>query len=119
MYVIPYVSTSGTSGTASTPALTGNIDNFKLVDDGALKLTIDGVAVQLSNLNFTGITTVDDIIEVILAKTPDCFITQPTTNVIKFTSKSIGTTSTKTESAHGKLRAESRCILLMKSFRNL
>lgn len=35
------------------------------------------------------------------------------------TEKVIGTTSTKTESAHGKLRAESRCILLMKSFRNL
>ena len=35
------------------------------------------------------------------------------------TEKSIGTTSTKTESAHGKLRAESRCILLMKSFGNL
>lgn len=94
LYVIPYVATSGTQGTATTPALTGNIDNFKLVDDGALKLTIDGVAVQLSNLNFTGITTVDDIIEVILSKTPDCFITQPTTNVVKFTSKSIGTTST-------------------------
>jgi len=94
LYIVPYVATSGTQGTASTAAITGNINNFKTVDDGALKLTIDGVAVQLSNLNFTGITTTDDIIEVILAKTPDCFITQPTTNVVKFTSKTVGTTST-------------------------
>jgi len=94
LFVIPYVATNGTQGTASTPALTGNIDNFKLVDDGALKLTIDGVAVQLSNLNFTGITTVADIITVIEAQTPDCFVTEVATNIIKFTSKSIGTTST-------------------------
>src|SRR5574344_1035732 len=97
LYVIPYVATSGTSGTATTPNIIGNIDNFKTVDDGALKLTIDGVAVQLSNLNFTGITTIADIVDVIIAKTPDCFveaITGTSSAAVKFTSKLIGTTST-------------------------
>jgi hypothetical protein len=97
LYVIPYVATSGTQGTAETPNLIGNIDNFKLITDGALKLTIDGVAVQLSNLNFSGITTIADVVNVILSKTPDCFVeavTGTSTASVKFTSKLIGTTST-------------------------
>lgn len=97
LYVIPYVATNGTQGYAETPNIIGNIDNFKTVTDGALKLTIDGVAVQLSNLNFTGISTISDIVDVILAKTPDCFVeavTGTSTASVKFTSKSIGTTST-------------------------
>lgn len=93
LYVIPYVAESGTQGYAETPNIIGNIDNFKTVTDGALKITIDSHVTQLSNINFTGITDIDDIVSVILSKLPDCFVeavTGTSSAAVKFTSKLIG-----------------------------
>lgn len=94
LYVVPYVATSATSGTVSTEAISTNLDNFKSVTDGELQLIIDGVETKLTKMNFSGIKTVADIVKVILAKNPDCYIEATSDNKIKFTSKRFGTEST-------------------------
>lgn len=97
LYVIPYVATNGTSGYAKTADLSDNIDNFKSISNGQLKLVIDGVAHTFSKLNFQGISTLQDIANVILSKLPDCFIEveeetieEVTTQKLKLTSKRFG-----------------------------
>lgn len=94
LYVVPYVATNATSGTVSTDAITANVDNFKAVTNGELQLVIDGVETKLDKMNFSGIKTVADIVKVILAKNPDCYIEATSDDKIVFTSKRFGTEST-------------------------
>lgn len=97
LYVIPYIATNSTSGFVKTADLSSNIQNFKSVSNGQLALAIDGVTYTFSKLNFTSITTLQDIANVLLAKLPDCFIEveeetveETTTQKLKFTSKRFG-----------------------------
>lgn len=94
LYVVPYVATNATSGTVTTKSITSNIDNFKTVSNGELKIVIDGVETVLTKMNFTGIKNLQDIVNVILAKNPDCYIEVVENDKIKFTSKRFGTDST-------------------------
>lgn len=93
LYVCPYVATDATQGSFATPDITNNLTAFQAINNGALKLTIDGqTAVELKNMNFTACKTIQDIANVILAKKPDCFITVDE-GALVFTSKTVGTTS--------------------------
>lgn len=96
LYVVPYIATNATSGSVTTEDLTANVDDFKTISNGELKLTIDGTEVTLKQMNFTGIKKLSDIANVILAKNPDCFIevvSDSAAQKLKFTSKRFGTDS--------------------------
>lgn len=90
LYVVPYVATNATSGSSTTGILTTNIENFKSVSNGELKLIIDGEDVVLTKMNFTGVKKLSDIADVILAKGVDCFIEVVDDQKLKFTSKRFG-----------------------------
>ena len=94
LYVVPYVGTSATSTTCTTADITANIDNFKTVSDGSLKIILDGgSAVTVTGLDFRQIQTLEDIAKVLNTANLDCFI-EATATGIKFTSKRLGTEST-------------------------
>ena len=95
LYIFPYVATNATNGYVETGDISANIDNFKTVSDGSLTITIDGTDKVLTKLNFTGIKTLQDIANVLLAKLPDCYIEVTGSNKkLKFSSKRFGTSST-------------------------
>lgn len=93
LYIVPYVSKNATSGSSTTGDLTANLENFKSVSNGELKLIIDGEDTVLTKMNFTGVKKLSDIADVILAKGVDCFIEVVDDQKLKFTSKRFGTDS--------------------------
>lgn len=93
LVVIPMVNaTSATNATFETPVLTTAVDTFKLVTDGSLKITVDGVETSLTNLNFSSVTSVADIATVINNATKACWMTV-SAGKIKFAAKKVGTSS--------------------------
>ena len=93
LYVIPYVGTSATSASWTSPDLSSNLSTIKAVTNGALKLTLDGNdAVEVSGLDFSSITTVSDVAKILQGAGFDMFI-EATTNGVKFTSKRVGSES--------------------------
>lgn len=93
LVVIPLEGTvSATPGYVTTANINANIATIAAVDDGDLKVTIDGTANNLTGLDFTGVTTMAEIAAVIQAKLQNCIVTS-TTNTIIFTSKKVGTGS--------------------------
>ena len=91
LYVIPYVGTSATNTTWTSPSLT--VTAFQAVTNGALKLTLDGTATEVTGLDFSNVTTVDDIAKVIAGAGFDMFV-EATSNGVKFTSKRFGSEGT-------------------------
>lgn len=102
LYIFPFKGVNATAGSLTTSSITANVDNFKLVTDGALNLTIDGVATQLSDLDFSAVSSVADIVSVLNAQNLDVYITEDSGTIV-FTSKKFGTVSavTATTSASG------------------
>lgn len=93
--IFPYTGTNATSGTATSAAVDSDaITAFKLVSNGDFTIEIDGTSTTLTGLNFTNITTVQDIVDVLKNRYLDCNIEVTDTNKIKFTSRNYGTTST-------------------------
>lgn len=93
--IVPFTGTNATSGTATTSAIdSDSITAFKLVSNGDLTIEIDGVDTVLTGLNFTKISTVQDIVDILNNKYADCNISVTDTNKIKFESRNVGTTST-------------------------
>lgn len=96
LYVIPYVGTSATSTTWTSPDITSAISTFQAVTNGSLKLTLDGgTAVEVTGLDFSNVTTVADIAKVIAGAGFDMFV-EATSTGVKFTSKRVGSESTIT-----------------------
>ena len=97
LIVIPLLnSVSATQGTFTTPNITANLANFLLVDDGALKITLnDGTAKTYTDLNFTNCTTMQHVVNVLQDKIRDIIFTLEgsTSQTIKMTSKKFGITS--------------------------
>lgn len=93
LYIFPFNGVNATSGKATTASLTANINNFKTVADGSLKLTIDGTATEVQGLDFTNITTIGDIVNVLNNQNLDVYIEAGASDTIIFTSKRFGTTS--------------------------
>ena len=93
LYVIPYVGTSATSATWTSPNITSAISTFQAVTNGSLKLTLDGgTAVQVTGLDFSNVTTVADIAAVIAGAGFDMFV-EATSTGVKFISKRVGSES--------------------------
>lgn len=93
LYVIPYVGTSATSATWTSPNITTAISTFQAVTNGSLKLTLDGgTAVQVTGLDFSNVTTVADIAAVIAGAGFDMFV-EATSTGVKFISKRVGSES--------------------------
>ena len=97
--VFPYTATNATSGTTTTTAITAQkISAFKLVTNGILTVTLDGTQFVLTGLNFSSITTVSDIANILNAWGLDCDITANGNQII-FTSRRFGAESGVTLSA--------------------
>ena len=94
LVVIPMKgATSATPTTFTTGSLTSKIDAFKAITDGSLTITVDGTAYSLSGLNFSAISTVNDIATVLKNATSGCWISV-SAGALVFTSKKVGSAST-------------------------
>ena len=84
---------SATPGHVTTANLSANLANIILVATGDIKVTVNGVAYNLTNLNFTGCVTWADVAAVIQAKLLEGIVTAES-NGFTITSKKVGTAST-------------------------
>lgn len=99
LYVVPYVGTSATSATWTSPNLSTNLTNIKAVTNGSLKLTLDGgSAVEITGLDFSSVSNFNDVATILNGAGFDMFV-EATTNGIKFTSKRVGSESSISFSA--------------------
>ena len=94
LFVFPYSATNAVSESQTTVAISSTaITAFKLVSSGDLTITIDGVDYTLTALDFSAISSVDDIVKVLVNAGADCNIEVADTNKIKFTSRRCGADS--------------------------
>ncbi len=92
--IFPYTATNATAGSTTTVAITTTVlTALKLVSAGDLTITIDGTDYTASGMNFTQVSTVNDVVTILKNQYLDCDITVVDTNKIKFTSRNYGTTS--------------------------
>ena len=90
--VIPMQGATSATSASFTTGTVGDIDDFNLVTNGALKITVDGTATEVTGLNFSACATLADIAEVILNKTKVATITV-NGDALVFTSKKVGSAS--------------------------
>lgn len=92
--IFPFGGVNATSGTTTTVAITSTIlANFKLQSACDLTITIDGTDYGLTNLDFTNIETVADIVKILNNQYLDCDISVVDTNKVQFKSRNYGATS--------------------------
>lgn len=89
LIIAPYVATNATASTLTTVDVSGNIENLQNVTDGGLNIN----GQKVLGLNFTGIKTLEDVAEVIKAKSPDVEI-DVVDNTLVFTNKQVGSKAT-------------------------
>lgn len=87
--IVRTVATSATQAVWTSKNIASNVDNFKLVSDGAFKLTVGGTITSISGLDFQSIASVADIAKVIDDATDEYQITA-TAGSIVISSKSYG-----------------------------
>lgn len=92
LYIFPFGGVNATPATFTTDDISSNVTAFKSVSDGSLSITIDGNANLVTGLDFTSVSTIDDIVTVLNGKNLDVYI-EAVGNTIKFTSKRYGTAS--------------------------
>lgn len=90
---------SATAPITTTVNLTNNIENFKTVADGSLTIATNGQTYSISNMNFTRIKTLADIVAVLQNAFPDVFISIINENEIQFLGKKYGSNATLTISS--------------------
>ncbi len=94
LVIIPYqAAVAATNGNIHTADISANLTGLKAVTNGDLKVTVNGVAQNLINLNFSNTTTLADIAAILDAALIDCVVTASST-AITFTSNKVGTAST-------------------------
>ena len=81
-----------TRGYFLTPSLTNNLQNFRQVSDGNIRITVNGVARELTHLNLTAIKTLSDLAELINSFLPNCIV-QIEHDKLKITSSLKGASS--------------------------
>jgi len=86
LYIFKFGGVDAVAGSVTTGALTSNLTAFQAVTDGSLKVSIGSTSSLITGLDFSGISTVQDIVNVILGKNPDYYVEVASTG-IKFTSK--------------------------------
>ena len=90
LYVVPYSSVDGTSGSFTTPNIAANIASFASVNDGSFNVDIDGKTQSIRLIDFTGVKTLRDIADRILRKAGGFLDISVINNTLVFTSKRIG-----------------------------
>ena len=83
---------NATSGAFTTANISANVNAIKIVANGDLTATINGVDVDVTGLDFTACTTLAHIAAVLQLSFTDLIITSTATAIIA-TSKTVGTTS--------------------------
>lgn len=92
-YLDDVVITPATAGTFTTIDLTDKLAAIKLVANGDLTIVVDSENVGLSDIDCTGINTVEELATLLNGKTSECNITA-NGNFLVFTSTTTGTSST-------------------------
>lgn len=92
LVVIPMKNATNAVAAKFTSASISDVSSFASVIDGTLKITVNGEMVELSGLNFTNATTVNDIANILSSATNKCFIRAEGSQIV-FESKKFGTTS--------------------------
>ena len=91
LFVFNYGGVDAVYASATTVAITATkITAFKGVTSGDLTITIDGTDYAVSGMNFSKISTVEDIVQVLNAQGLNCDIEVTDTNKIKFASRLAG-----------------------------
>ena len=90
--VIPMQAATSATSAYFTTGTVGDIDDFKLVTNGSLKLTVDGTVTEISGLNFSACATLQDIADVLLNATRVATITVSGGSLV-FGSKKVGAAS--------------------------
>lgn len=94
LVILPLLaSVSATSGDWETANISANLASIIAVDDGDLRVTIDGTNVDLTALDFTNCDDLIDVAEILQKKLLNCIVSA-TATAITFTSKKVGTAST-------------------------
>ena len=99
LIIIPMIAAvSATRGDFASANLSANLDPIILVSDGDLRVVINGVNTDLTNLNFTECLTWADIAEVLQNRLVDATVTA-ISNGVRIYSKKVGSASTVTLAA--------------------
>lgn len=94
LVIIPLQASVGaTSGDSTTADISANLADILDVTDGDLEVTVDGVAYELTGLDFTNATDFAGVATVIDAALLNANVTAPTASTLKFTSKKVGLTA--------------------------
>ncbi|PHS61069.1 MAG: hypothetical protein COB09_19160 [Thalassobium sp.] len=93
LVILPLVaSVSATQGTWATTNISANLASIIAVADGDIRVTIDTVDYDLTNLNFTGASTIADIVTILQNALVNGIVTDDTTG-FTVTSKKVGAAS--------------------------
>lgn len=95
LYIFKTNAQNATSAKVTTAEITANIGNFQSLSNGSLNITIDGNENNITGLNFTSITSVNDIVTILNNANLDVYISSEDNKII-FTSKRFGTASSVT-----------------------
>jgi Protein of unknown function (DUF3383) len=95
LVIIPLLSSvSATAGTFTTANIVANISAFAAVTNGYIKVTVNSVVYDLINLNFTGITTLAQIAQILQNALPAGVTVAANATELVFTSDKVGSAST-------------------------
>lgn len=94
LVILPYIdAVSADEGDFITANISANLAALTAVDDGDLTVTLNGIDIDLTNLNFTSCTTLVQIAGVLQGYLPDAIVSASAT-AITVASKTVGTAST-------------------------
>lgn len=94
LVIIPLqASVSATQGQFVTADISANLNDLLLVDDGDLRVTINGVQYNLTGIDFTRATTLAQVAQILDGLLVEATVTA-TSTAITFKSKKVGTDST-------------------------
>ena len=92
LLVFHYDGVDATAGKFTTADISTSLQNFKQVASGKLTVEIDGEDYSLTGLNFSNVTDLKDIVEILNSKKLDCNISL-VGNTIEFESRTYGESS--------------------------
>lgn len=84
---------SATEGTCTTANISANLNDIIAVNNGDLRITVNSVVYDLTQLNFTGSTSFANVATILQGRINEVTV-EATANGLKFTSKKVGTVST-------------------------
>lgn len=93
LVIMPYVgAVSAAAGYATTANVLANLASLIAVNSGDLKVIVDGVTYNLTGINLSTATTLEEIAAIIQTKIVNCVVTN-VGNTLVFTSKKVGATA--------------------------